>query len=98
MGENTTISWATHTFNAWWGCTKVGNSPACDNCYAETWAKRTGFQIWGDDASRRYFSDKHWNEPLKWNKAAELAGGTRASILYVDGRLGRGTPRADSTP
>ena len=22
-----------HTFNLWWGCTKV--SPACDHCYAE---------------------------------------------------------------
>jgi len=29
MGKNTTISWATHTFNLWWGCTFVEGSPAC---------------------------------------------------------------------
>lgn len=71
MGENTAISWATHTFNPWWGCTKVGNSPACDHCYAETWAKRTGFDIWGDDKKRRYLDgQKHWMEPFKWDKQA----------------------------
>ena len=33
MAENTKIEWATHTFNPWEGCQKVG--PGCDNCYAE---------------------------------------------------------------
>jgi protein gp37 len=74
MGKNTTISWCNHTHNCWWGCTKVGQSPACGNCYAETWAKRTGFQVWGDDAPRRYFGDKHWNEPLKWDAEAAKSG------------------------
>jgi protein gp37 len=32
MAENTKIEWATHTFNPWWGCTRI--SRACDNCYA----------------------------------------------------------------
>ena len=64
MGEKTTIAWTDHTFNPWWGCRKV--SPACDHCYAETWAKRCGYG-WGD-APRRFFGDKHWNEPLIWNK------------------------------
>jgi protein gp37 len=72
MGKITGISWTDHTFNCWWGCTKV--SPACTHCYAETWAKRTGFAIWGDAAGRRLFGDKHWNEPLKWNKHAESTG------------------------
>lgn len=40
MGEGTKIEWAHHTFNPWIGCTKV--SAACDHCYAESWAKRTG--------------------------------------------------------
>lgn len=75
MGENSKISWTHHTFNCWWGCTKVGGSPACEHCYAETWAKRTGFEIWGDDKRRRYFDgDKHWLEPLKWDKSAGAAG------------------------
>ena len=71
MGKESKIEWTTHTFNPWWGCTKV--SPACAHCYAETWAKRTGQKVWGDDAPRRFFGDKHWNEPLKWNKEAEGA-------------------------
>ena len=70
MGEHTEISWADATFNVWWGCSKVGGSPACDNCYAETWAKRTGFAIWGDAAPRRYFGERHRLEPLKWNAKA----------------------------
>lgn len=73
MGANTAISWTDHTFNAWWGCAKV--SPACNSCYAEAWAKRTGHSnLWGVDADRRTFSEKHWNEPLKWDREAAAAG------------------------
>lgn len=69
MGETTDISWTKHTFNAVWGCTKV--SEGCRNCYAETLAKRWGFDVWGPDKERRIFGDKHWAEPLKWNTEAE---------------------------
>lgn len=75
MAEHTGISWTHHTFNPWWGCVKV--SPACDGCYAEADSKRYGFQLWGKDSERRFFSDKHWAEPLKWNAAAEKAGARR---------------------
>lgn len=68
MSKDTSISWTDHTFNPWWGCTKV--SPACDHCYAESFSKRTGFKIWGKDAKRRFFGDEHWDEPVKWNLAA----------------------------
>jgi len=72
MGEVTGISWTDHTFNPWWGCTKV--SPGCDNCYAESFDKRVGGAHWGKGQPRREFGDKHWNEPLKWNKQAEKEG------------------------
>lgn len=72
MGQHSAIEWTDHTFNPWWGCVKV--SPACDHCYAESFAKRTGNAVWGKDAPRRFFGDKHWAEPLKWNAAAEHAG------------------------
>lgn len=94
MAENSKIEWTDNTFNPWWGCVKV--SPACDHCYAETFAKRVGFgpqsalsndyaadyvaskfPIWGKDANRRFFGDKHWSEPLKWNRDAEKAGERR---------------------
>lgn len=71
MSENSNIAWTDHTFNPWWGCAKV--SPGCKNCYAATFAKRTGNDCW-ESSPRRYFPDKHWAEPLKWNAAAEAAG------------------------
>lgn len=64
MGEQTAISWTDHTFNPWWGCTRV--SPGCVNCYAETFDKRVGGDHWGPGKPRRVFGDKHWREPLKW--------------------------------
>jgi protein gp37 len=72
MARNSPIEWTHHTFNPWWGCTKV--SPACTHCYAETWSRRIGLDIWGDEGSRRFFGDRHWREPLAWNAEAELAG------------------------
>jgi len=72
MAKNSHIEWTHHTFNPWWGCKKV--SPACDNCYAELWAKRMGHQLWGLDAPRRFFSDAHWREPLTWNAEAQTNG------------------------
>jgi protein gp37 len=68
----TKIEWADATFNPWWGCTRV--SPACNHCYAEALAKRYGHGVWGKHADRRFFGDRHWAEPLKWNRRAERAG------------------------
>ena len=78
MGANSKIEWTTHTFNPWWGCTKV--SEACKNCYAESWAKRVGQNVWGPKPKRRLLSDNHWRQPLKWNKEAERAG-TRPRVF-----------------
>jgi protein gp37 len=75
MGKDSRIEWTHHTFNPWWGCVNV--SPACDHCYAETWAKRVGSQVWGPKAERRFFSDAHWKEPLKWNAEAATSGRRR---------------------
>ncbi len=75
MGKDSRIEWTHHTFNPWWGCVKV--SAACDHCYAETWAKRLGEQVWGAGTPRRFFSDAHWNEPLKWDRDAKIDGRRR---------------------
>jgi protein gp37 len=75
MAKDSKIEWTHHTFNPWWGCTKV--SPACKYCYAETWAKRVGMALWGPRSPRRFFSDAHWREPLKWNREAENEGERR---------------------
>ncbi|USX25370.1 phage Gp37/Gp68 family protein [Oxalobacteraceae bacterium OTU3CINTB1] len=72
MGKDAAIEWTHHTFNPWWGCIRV--SAACDHCYAETWAKRLGADVWGPKSERRFFSDAHWKEPLKWDAEAAAEG------------------------
>ena len=71
MGENSAIEWCTHTFNPWVGCTKV--SAACDHCYAETWAKRSGHpELW--QGQRRHTAWANWNKVRKWNATAQRLG------------------------
>ncbi len=72
MGATTKIAWADATFSPWWGCVEV--SAECDHCYARTFSKRMGFDVWGASAGRRFFGDKHWAEPVKWNDRARKAG------------------------
>lgn len=72
MGAESKIEWTDHTFNGWWGCVKV--SPACDFCYAEKFAHRYFQNLWGKGSGRRFFGEKHWNEPLKWNRDAAKEG------------------------
>lgn len=78
MGEKTGIGWTDHTFNPVWGCYEVG--PGCVFCYARTWAKRMGHDVWGQDRPLRTFGDQHWGEPLKWNKKAQAAG--RRALVF----------------
>lgn len=71
MSKNTKIEWCDHTFNPWWGCTKV--SAGCKNCYASTFANRFGVK-WGPAAERRVSSEKVWAEVMTWERAAAKAG------------------------
>lgn len=72
MGEKTGITWCESTWNPWWGCVKI--SPGCTNCYADTLSTRYGYDIWGPNSKRRFFPDKHWNEPLSWYRKAQERG------------------------
>jgi protein gp37 len=96
----TAIAWTDHTFNPWWGCTKIvgpnGAPSACDHCYAETFAKRTGHAIWGKEAPRRFFGDKHWAEPMKWNRQAEAEG--RRHRVFCASMADVFEPRVDLDP
>ena len=78
MAKYSGIEWTHHTFNPWWGCVKL--SPACAHCYAETWSRRVGMQLWGGKAPRRFFGESHWREPLRWNAEAEGSHG-RARVF-----------------
>jgi protein gp37 len=72
MAVKSAIEWTDATFNPWWGCERV--SPACAHCYADSLARRYGHLVWGANGRRRFFGDKHWQEPMAWNRKAERAG------------------------
>lgn len=89
MGK-TSIEWTDYTFNPWIGCQRV--SPGCEHCYAEALVKRApalvlghGYHIgtpgrlpiWGPLAPRRITSDAYWEQPKRWNRLAEKAGGRK---------------------
>ncbi|NWG19118.1 MAG: phage Gp37/Gp68 family protein [Chloroflexi bacterium] len=78
MGQKSAIEWTDHTFNPWWGCTKV--SPGCVHCYAETFSNRYQFDVFGPRKPRRTFGESYWHEPLKWNRLAAQTG-TRARVF-----------------
>lgn len=77
MGE-TSIAWTDYTFNPWWGCTRV--SPGCQHCYAEAFSHRLGLDLWGPEAGRRFFDDKHWAEPRLWERR-RLKGDPRHRVF-----------------
>lgn len=78
MAETSKIEWTDATFNPWVGCTKV--SPACDLCYAEGWAKRSGApELW--KGVRRRTTDAYWKQPLKWNAESPRKYGRRTRVF-----------------
>ena len=70
MAEETGIAWTDSTFNAWWGCVKVG--PECANCYAETLDVATGGNHWGVHTRPRAMSSSNWRNPRVWNRDHDL--------------------------
>lgn len=94
MARNSKIEWTHHTFNPWWGCVKV--SAACKHCYAETWAKRVGSQVWGAKAPRRFFGENHWRQPLRWNSDAAEDGQRRR--VFCASMADVGERRSDLDP
>ncbi|MCL2581010.1 MAG: phage Gp37/Gp68 family protein [Streptosporangiales bacterium] len=72
MSDVTKIEWTDHTFNPWWGCSRI--SPACRFCYADRDARRYGHDLWRRNGQRRMLTDRNWARPLKWNRDAERAG------------------------
>ena len=78
MAAETKIQWADATFNSWVGCTKV--SSACDSCYAETRAKRSGSpELW--TGTRRRTTPAYWKQPLKWNAESPAKHGRRTRVF-----------------
>lgn len=74
MGQDSNIEWTRHTFNPWRGCTKV--SDGCKFCYADKLSARNpkSLGVWGPNGTRVVAAEAYWRLPLKWDKAAALAG------------------------
>lgn len=104
MGDKTGIPWCDKTFSTHWGCTEV--SAECDHCYAREFDKRFGGENfggehWGKDAPRRFFGDNHWNNLLRWNRAAErgaVGKDGRRIIVFVDSMSDLFESREDLDP
>lgn len=93
MGANTKIEWCDHTFNPWFGCTKV--SPACAHCYAENETpvrvmRAAGRETWGKGAPRHRTGRDTWRQPRRWSRRANdrtcsnghAYPGTTANLLH----------------
>lgn len=76
MSSNSGIEWTDHTFNPWWGCTKVHDG--CTNCYAEALDKRWGGEHWGNSPRRMVLGE--WGKPARWNAEA-VASGLRRRVF-----------------
>lgn len=64
-----------YTFNIVWGCVKV--SEACRDCYALSFARRLGLDLWGQGKPRKTFGSAYWQRPLQWNREAARTGHRR---------------------
>lgn len=78
MAEKTNIAWADSTWNPFIGCSKV--SPACDNCYAEQWAKRAG----RDFSKVTRASTETFHAPLRWKQPARIFVCSLSDFFHPD--------------
>ena len=71
--KDSKISWTTHTWNPWFGCTEV--SPGCDNCYAKFLMETLWKKVkWGRGKPRKRTTADYWKQPLRWNRQAADVG------------------------
>jgi protein gp37 len=84
MPGDTTIEWATKSWNPVTGCTKV--SAGCDHCYAETFAER-----WRGVPGHSYeqgFDLKLWPErleiPLRWKRPQRIFVNSMSDLFHAD--------------
>jgi len=94
MAKDSPIEWTHHTFNPWWGCIRV--SQGCKHCYADTWAKRFGDDLWSARSERKFFGDAHWREPLKWEREASQSGVRRRVFCASMGDVFENRPELDA--
>jgi len=88
LGDTTVIEWCSrhlpdgtvipgHTFNPWIGCLKIATE--CKYCYAEGFAQRWKWDLWGPATTtrRHVTSAENWKKPHRWNREAQAQGHRR---------------------
>lgn len=67
MATDSKIEWTTHTWNPFYGCPDDGRrSPACENCYARSWARRSGIVDFDREVKRA--KDATFYAPVRGQK------------------------------
>jgi len=75
MAKDSAIAWTNNTYNPWIGCTKV--SPACDNCYAESYSQQKRWvSAWGKDTPR-YIPKTTRAQVQAWQRRLAKTGGRK---------------------
>jgi protein gp37 len=75
MAKDSAIAWTNNTYNPWIGCTKV--SPACDNCYAESYSQQKRWvTAWGKDTPR-YIPKTTRAQVQAWQRGLAKTGGRK---------------------
>lgn len=66
--QNSKIGWTHHTWNPWWGCTKV--SAACHHCYIGQIMRRSGHEPFHGPMRTK----TTWKTPHRWDRKARTNG------------------------
>lgn len=83
MSGATKIEWTSRTWNPVTGCTKV--SAGCKHCYAETFAKRTFRQLYGDrDFTEVRCHPERLEQPLSWRKPQKVFVNSMSDLFHED--------------
>lgn len=78
----TSIEWTDRTWNPVTGCTKV--SPGCDNCYAESIARRfAGSKAFPDGFDVTLHEDRI-DQPYRWRKPARVFVNSMSDLFHQD--------------
>ncbi|MGY6019547.1 DUF5131 family protein [Streptomyces spinosirectus] len=80
--QHTAIEWTDRTWNPVTGCTKV--SPGCDNCYAETIARRfAGAKAFPNGFDVTLHEDRV-DQPYRWKKLARVFVNSMSDLFHQD--------------
>lgn len=78
MGDNSRIEWTDATWNPVFGCSKV--SAGCQNCYAESYAKRFRATVPFDTIT---LHPERLDQPTRWKRPRRIFVGSLSDLFHV---------------